>query len=114
MIKLILETHHKKSTKFTMRESKISTKESKKISDEEEKIELIVKDNGIGMKQENIDKIFNADVFSSPGTEKELGTGLGLQLIIQFIEKNCGTLKIERIENEGSTFIITLPSTKSP
>ena len=113
MMNSVIQNLLSNSIKFTFRGGSISIDASKKIIDEEEKIELIVKDTGIGMKQENIDKIFDADVFSTPGTEKEFGTGLGLQLIIQFVEKNCGTLKIESTENEGSSFIISLPTTKS-
>ncbi len=112
MMNSVIQNLISNSIKFTFRGGKISVEAFKKIIDDEEKIIFIFKDTGIGMKQDCIDKIFSADVFSSPGTEKEFGTGLGLQLVIQFLEKNGGNLKIESVQNEGSTFIITLPSAK--
>ena len=112
MINSVIQNLLSNSIKFTFRGGSISIVASKKIINNEEKIEFVLKDTGVGMKKESIDKIFSADVFSSPGTEKEFGTGLGLQLVIQFVEKNHGTLKIESVENKGSSFIITLPSAK--
>lgn len=113
MMNSVIQNLLSNSIKFTFRGGSISIEASKinNINDEK-KIELVLKDNGVGMNKETINKIFSADVFSSPGTEKEFGTGLGLLLVIQFIEKNKGTLKIESVENKGSSFIITLPSAK--
>ncbi|HED07352.1 MAG TPA: PAS domain S-box protein [Ignavibacteria bacterium] len=112
MMNSVVQNLLSNSIKFTYRGGSITIDASKKIIDDKEKIELIIKDTGVGMEQEKIEKIFSADVFSCPGTEKEIGTGLGLQLVIQFIEKNGGSIKIESIENEGTSFTINLSSVK--
>jgi signal transduction histidine kinase len=66
---------------------------------------ISVKDSGIGMSQEQIDNIFVFDKqFTRLGTNEERGTGLGLILCKEFIEKHNGILKIESIINGGSTF----------
>lgn len=72
--------------------------------------EISVLDSGIGISSENIDKIFKIDEsFSTLGTEREKGTGLGLILCKEFVEKNGGKLKIKSDPNKGSTFTFTLP-----
>lgn len=72
--------------------------------------EISVSDTGIGISSENIDKIFKIDEsFSTLGTEREKGTGLGLILCKEFVEKNGGKLKIKSRPNKGSTFTFTLP-----
>ncbi len=69
-----------------------------------------VKDNGIGIPEENIKNIFRIDVkYSVPGTEKEQGTGLGLKLCKEFVEKQGGKIWVESIENKGSEFKFSIP-----
>lgn len=76
-------------------------------------LEISVSDTGIGIPESNLDKIFSPDVyFSTKGTAKETGTGLGLILCKDFIEKNGGKISVESIKNIGSTFTITIPRTK--
>ncbi len=73
-------------------------------------IQFSVKDNGTGIKPENIDKLFNIDSkFTSEGTSGEKGTGLGLSLVREIIEKHGGTIWVESIEGSGSDFKFTLP-----
>ena len=72
--------------------------------------EVSVQDNGIGISEENQEKIFRIDAqFRIDGTENEKGTGLGLILCKEFVEKNHGTIRIESKENEGCKFIFTVP-----
>lgn len=72
---------------------------------------IAVSDNGVGMSSEMIDSILQPDkIESKPGTSDEKGTGLGLKLCREFIEKNNGTLRVESIENRGTTFYVTLPA----
>ena len=72
-------------------------------------IEITVKDNGIGISKENIDKIFRIDKqYSTTGTANEKGTGLGLLLCKEFVEKNGGTIRVESTLNTGASFIFTL------
>lgn len=71
-----------------------------------------IQDSGRGMSIEEQKKLFSSEHFSKYGTSNEKGSGLGLLLCKDFIEKNKGTIWVESIENEGSTFSFTLP--KSP
>lgn len=75
----------------------------------ENKIEISVQDNGLGMNKNIIDNLFKLDVKTNrKGTNEEPSTGLGLLLCKEFIEKHNGTLNIQSQENKGSTFTITL------
>ncbi len=73
-------------------------------------LEFTVKDSGIGIKPENMDKLFRVDSkFTSEGTDGEKGTGLGLSLVKEIIEKHGGSIRAESKPGEGSEFIFTLP-----
>jgi signal transduction histidine kinase len=75
-------------------------------------VEIAVKDNGIGISPENFKKLFCIDCnMISYGTEGEQGTGLGLILCKEFVEKNAGTIRVESEEGKGSTFTVTIPET---
>ena len=78
---------------------------SKKVGD---KIEVSVTDNGNGIPQNIVDKIFQP-FFTTKATGQ--GTGLGLSLSYDIIKAHGGELKVETKENEGTTFIIQLPIT---
>jgi signal transduction histidine kinase len=74
------------------------------------KAEISVKDTGIGLSAENQEKIFRYDQhFLGKGTAGESGTGLGLILCKDFIEKNEGTIHVISELRKGSTFVFTLP-----
>jgi signal transduction histidine kinase/ligand-binding sensor domain-containing protein len=67
-------------------------------------------DNGVGISAENLDKLFRIDSHhNSEGTNKEKGTGLGLILSKEFVEKHGGKIWVESEEGVGSTFNFTLP-----
>jgi signal transduction histidine kinase len=69
-----------------------------------------VKDNGVGISEENIQKIFRIDSnHSTLGTNGEKGTGLGLILCKEFIERHKGEIRVESTVGQGSQFIFTLP-----
>lgn len=73
-------------------------------------IKISVTDNGIGINQEQIHRLFEIDSISSnPGTNNERGTGLGLLICKEFVEKHHGKIWIESQENVGSTFTFTIP-----
>ncbi len=73
-------------------------------------IEVYVKDSGIGMNAETVEKLFKLDqTFSTVGTANEQGTGLGLILCKEFIEINNGSVHVESEPGNGSTFRFTLP-----
>jgi two-component system, sensor histidine kinase and response regulator len=72
-------------------------------------IQVSVQDNGVGMSQDVIHKLFKIDMHhSTKGTRNEPGTGLGLNLCKEFVERNEGEIWVESVENEGSTFYFTL------
>lgn len=78
--------------------------------------EAVIKiiDNGIGIKETDIPKLFKADLnFSTFGTKNEKGTGLGLVVCKDFIVKNGGTVSVESKVGEGSIFTVILPLKKS-
>lgn len=69
-----------------------------------------VKDNGVGMKPEVLNMLFDKTApYTTRGTANEKGTGLGLILCKEFIEKNGGRIWVESEEGQGSTFFFTLP-----
>jgi signal transduction histidine kinase len=80
---------------------------------EQDKIYCSVADTGIGMKAEYLEQFKKEGYLSSSkGTDQEIGTGLGLQLVKDLLEKNNGTLEIESKAEVGSTFTFALPMDK--
>lgn len=81
----------------------------KRVGDD---VEICIKDSGIGMSPKTINKLFNIDKnHSTPGTNNEKGTGLGLIICEEFIAKNGGELFIESELGKGSVFKIIFPAT---
>jgi PAS domain S-box-containing protein len=73
-------------------------------------VEVTVEDNGIGITPENKKKLFNIDKqYRVDGTANEKGTGLGLILCKDFVEKSHGTITVESELNKGSKFTFTVP-----
>jgi len=71
---------------------------------------LSVMDNGIGMTKEETEKLFRIETgFTKPGTEKEKGTGLGLILCKEFVEKHGGKISVSSEPGKGSNFTMTIP-----
>lgn len=76
------------------------------------RLDVFVADNGVGIRPEVIDKLFRLDVkHSSQGTAKEKGTGLGLILCKEFIEKNGGKIRVQSEPDKGSVFTFSFPLT---
>ena len=77
-------------------------------------IEFVVKDKGVGISEVNQERIFNiAKLFSTEGTKGEKGSGLGLMLAKQIVEKHGGEMWFFSVEGKGSEFHFTLPSATS-
>ncbi|WP_026896888.1 sensor histidine kinase [Daejeonella oryzae] len=75
----------------------------------EEFIQVSVKDHGVGIADETIQKIlFSEEVFSTTGTANEKGSGLGLRLSKEFIEQNGGKLSIKNNTDQGAEFFFSL------
>ena len=76
----------------------------------EKNCEISVSDSGTGIPQENLQKLFLTDKqFTSPGTDGETGTGLGLVLCHELVRKNGGEIWVESEIGTGSIFRFTLP-----
>ncbi len=71
---------------------------------------LKVSDSGIGMSQATIDKINAKQYYTTAGTNMEKGSGFGLMLCSDLINRHGGSMSITSVAGTGSTFIITLPS----
>ncbi len=75
------------------------------------RIRIEIKDNGTGMDENTRENIFNANIIKSQkGTKGEKGTGLGLGLCKEFVEKNGGSIRVESEYGIGSRFIVELPT----
>lgn len=74
---------------------------------------IFVRDTGVGMSEEVIGKLFQNIGFTTYGTKGETGTGLGLGVCKDFVERNGGKIWVESTVGKGSTFIICLPSSDS-
>jgi signal transduction histidine kinase len=100
--------------KYTHRGGRISIL-LKDRSNEEGDLMLKICDNGIGIPSGKQKYLFTfTEIESTPGTENEKGTGLGLKLCNELVKLNKGTIAVESKEGEGTCFIITLPLEKEP
>jgi len=74
------------------------------------KVDIFVEDNGIGIREELLPHLFKIESkYTAHGTMDEKGTGLGLILCHEFIERNGGNIKVTSQDNKGSRFCVTLP-----
>lgn len=93
------------------------------IAADKHKLQISIADNGVGISREVVDKLFRLDSkHSTRGTADEKGTGLGLILCREFVEKNGGKIQVQSTEGCGSVFTLsfepsvltrTLPATAS-
>ena len=91
--------------KFSFFNTEVKIVSEKKLKD----VVLSVEDKGIGMSLEDIDKLFRIEeLFTRRGTNNELGTGLGLILCKEYVEKNNGKIWVESEEGKGSCFKLLL------
>lgn len=94
------------AVKFTEKNGKVEIN----AKDIEDKYQISVSDNGIGMSQEILSGLFVIDKnVSREGTNNESGTGLGMLICKDFIEKSGGKIWAESEEGKGSTFYFILP-----
>ncbi|WP_297086078.1 tetratricopeptide repeat-containing sensor histidine kinase [uncultured Draconibacterium sp.] len=108
MLKIILRNLLSNAIKFTPDQGEIWV--SWQPVPEKELLSISVQDTGIGISPEAQKQLFKPDgVKSVPGTRNEKGTGLGLQLCKEFVERQGGTLHLESQPGKGSTFSFTLP-----
>ena len=106
MINTVVRNLLSNAIKYTSKAGKIRICASQNNNE----TEFSIHDTGVGIREEDIDKIFRLDVqFSTPGTANESGSGLGLMLCKEFIEKHNGKIWVESKEGSGTTFKFILP-----
>jgi len=106
MISTVLLNLVSNAVKFTPHKGKIEVK----AFESNNHVEVEISDNGIGISAENMNKLFKPEFkYHTMGTDKEKGTGLGLLLCKEFVEKNGGKIWVESTEKVGSLFHFSLP-----
>ena len=112
LLDMIIRNLLSNAVKYTPRGGRISILLKDKMQNGEY-IMLKICDNGIGIPETKQKYLFTAtEIESTPGTENEKGTGLGLKLCHELVKINQGKIAIESKEGEGTCFIITLPMAK--
>jgi len=109
MVNLVLRNLLSNAIKFTPAGGTIKLASTSSTN----RIEISVDDTGIGMSSENMKLLFNNEYFSTRGTNDESGTGVGLLLCKDFLEKNGGRITVASVQGKGSTFSFSLPRYKS-
>lgn len=106
MVNTILRNLLTNAIKFSYSGGNVSVKADKK----KDEVILSVKDNGIGIPKEDLNKLFKIDIkYTNIGTAEERGTGLGLLLCKEFVEKHGGRIWVESETGKGSVFKFTIP-----
>jgi two-component system, sensor histidine kinase and response regulator len=106
MLNTILRNLLNNALKFTHIGGEVTVNASLK----NDNVMISVKDTGIGIKKEDIEKLFRIDIkYTNIGTAQERGTGLGLILCKEFVEKHGGEIWVESIPGKGSEFKFTIP-----
>ena len=106
MVYLVLRNLLSNAIKFTPAEGTVSVSSSC----DNGKVTMHVTDTGVGISDENKQQLFNNEYFTTRGTNDESGTGIGLLLCRDFLEKNNGTIYVTSQHGQGSTFSFTLPT----
>jgi len=107
MLDTVIRNLVSNAIKFTPVNGKVEILSEEKDS----KVEISISDTGIGISPQDIEKLFRVDVsHTTIGTGEEKGTGLGLILCKEFVEKNGGRIWVESELGKGSQFYIRLPS----
>lgn len=110
MLNTVLRNLISNAIKYTNRNGQITISSYPKTINKTQYTVICIADNGVGIPADKQDKIFKIEEnYSTNGTEKEKGTGLGLILCKEFIERHGGNIWCESEENKGSMFCFTLP-----
>lgn len=108
MIELAMRNILSNSIKFSKQGGKIRIT----THDEEDFVKICMEDYGKGISSENLTKINSGISFTTIGENNESGTGLGLVLVKEHIEKNNGSIEVTSKEGKGTKFCIWLPVSK--
>lgn len=106
MISSVLQNLGTNAIKFTERGGSVTLR----AFAESNNLNFIISDTGVGMTEEQLNKLFRLDkTYSSMGTNDEAGTGLGLIICKEFIESNKGKVWVESTLGKGSDFCFSIP-----
>jgi PAS domain S-box-containing protein len=106
MLKIVIRNLLANSIKFTNRGGQIDIRTEQTAS----YLTVTISDNGVGIAPERVNNLFEiSQRITTPGTANEKGTGLGLLLCKEFVEKHQGKIWVESILGKGSHFKFTLP-----
>ena len=113
MIDTVLRNLLSNAVKFTRANGKVVvTAEllNRKENDSLHEVHVTVADNGIGIEEKDLKKLFRIDAqYSTQGTSFEQGTGLGLMLCSDFIDRHNGEIWVDSVVGKGSQFHFTIP-----
>ena len=108
MLLAIIRNLTSNAIKFSFPGSKVDIR----ATHEDEAVKITVFDTGVGMTEEQIENIFSVgQKTSTDGTAGETGTGLGLPLCKEMVERNGGHISVTSSPGIGSTFVVVLPDT---
>jgi len=106
MIKTVVLNLMNNAIKFTHNNGQVDISAELKTNS----VEIVVSDNGVGIDENDIQHLFNIDKKTQhKGTNKETGTGLGLILVKELVEKNKGNIRVESELNKGTKIYFDLP-----
>ena len=106
MIKTVLRNLISNAIKFTKENGKVVVTSTI----QESEVHILIQDDGIGMEPELAASLFQiGEMVSRKGTEGEIGTGLGLILCKDFVDKHKGRIEVDSTLGKGTTFSVVLP-----
>ena len=107
MIRTVIRNLVFNGIKFTPTGGKVSVLTEKSNGN----IKVAVEDNGIGISSDRMEKLFSLNnISTTEGTASEKGTGLGLVLCKELVNKNGGEIFVTSTKGAGSRFVFTIPS----
>ncbi|GIK42397.1 MAG: hybrid sensor histidine kinase/response regulator [Chloroflexota bacterium] len=110
MLETIIRNLVGNALKFTPRGGQVTVIGKNGLESRAGWVKVSVQDTGVGMSQADIDRLFRLDAsHSTPGTEKEKGSGLGLMICQEMVERNGGQIWVKSEAGQGTTVEFTVP-----
>ncbi len=110
MFETVIRNLLSNAIKYTYAGGTISVDAQLTFKGEHRFTQIAIKDDGVGMSGEQVSKLFKiSSNKSAKGTDGESGTGFGLLLVKEFVDKHNGTIAVKSTPNKGSVFTIELP-----
>jgi two-component system sensor histidine kinase/response regulator len=105
MLQVVLRNLLNNAIKFTPEGGTIQLN----AMENEKGVEIIIRDNGVGIQEHKKQEIFSLNIKATQGTHNEKGIGLGLLLCKEYVERQHGSIRFESDPDSGTTFYIQLP-----